>query len=105
MIDNKPIEPSNWIRELPESAQKNPDWNKLKAFLASPTEEVFDFRKNQNERTALESLIRYTDVDLTYETIRIGSPHTLRIKKTKASYLKLLKMWKEDVALYKRMEK
>ena len=104
LIDNKPNEPSNWTRELPESAQNNLDWNKLKAFLASPTEEVFDFRKNQNERTALESLIRYTDVDLAYETIRIGSPHTLRIKKTQTSYLKLLKMWKEDVALQNRID-
>lgn len=104
LIDNKPIEPLDWARELPESAKRNPDWNQLKAFLASPTEEIFDFRKNQNERTALENLIHNTNVDLSFETIRKGSPHTLRIKKTKASYMKLLGMWKEDVALLEKLE-
>ena len=57
----------------------------LADFMQSATEEILII-ENQAERTLVENAIRNTTVDLAMETIRKGSPHTLRLMKTQASY-------------------
>ncbi len=52
----------------------------------------------------MESAICNATVDLRTETIKKGSPHTLRITKTQAAYERALKEWKRDVALLERLE-
>jgi hypothetical protein len=101
-VQNKPQAPSNWTRILIDDSYNKKCWNILKDFLASPDQEIFDYRKNQQERTEMENAIRNTEVDLKTETIKIGSPHTLRITKTQASFEKKLKEWKEDENLLHR---
>lgn len=64
----------------------------MKSFINSPLEDVYEYRKKQVERDQLESLIHNVVIDLKTETIKKGSPHTLRISKTQASYERLLKM-------------
>ena len=77
----------------------------LAPFLASPTEQVFEYRKAQQYRSEVESAIRNATIDLRTETITRGSPHTLRIIKTQAEYERALKIWEEDVALLAELER
>ncbi|MCF8251474.1 MAG: hypothetical protein K9J37_16290, partial [Saprospiraceae bacterium] len=44
-------------------------------------------------------------IDLSMETVRKGSPHTLKLTKTQAAYLLALKHWEEDMVLLGRMGK
>jgi hypothetical protein len=97
--NNPPEPPANWSRSLPDTTNNKKEWSLLSAFLASPDERVFNYRKNQIERTAMEYAIKNVAIDLKTETIKKGSPHTLRITKTQADYQRQLKEWHEDVAL------
>lgn len=101
--DNQPKPPADWSREMPQTSHYKKQWRLLKDFLASPNEQVFDYRKNQSERNEMEEAIRGADIDLTTETIKRGLPHTLRITKTQAAYQKNMKAWHEDVNLLKKI--
>ncbi|SDC16363.1 2OG-Fe(II) oxygenase [Niabella drilacis] len=103
--DQQPQPPPDWSRPLPDTKQYSKEWQLLKTFLESPTEQVFNFRKNQAERTALEHAIKNATIDLKTETIKTGSPHTLRITKTQATYQRQMKDWKEDVVLLEKLKK
>lgn len=104
-VNNKPQPPENWTRPLPETGSNSKQWAILAPFLKSPTEEVFDFRKNQQERNELERTIQSATVDLKFETIRKGSPHTLRITKTLDNYLRQIRNWEEDVRLLEELKR
>ena len=51
----------------------------------------------------MEYAIKSVTIDLKMETIRKGSPHTLRLTKTQAAYERSLKKWEVDVELLKRL--
>ena len=102
-VNNQPQPPADWSREMPLVSEHKKQWAELKSFLASPVERVFDYRKNQNERTEMEYAIKKVTIDLKIETIRKGSPHTLRITKTTAAYQKSMQEWNEDVSLLKKV--
>jgi hypothetical protein len=102
--NNKPRPPENWARTLPDTKSNSKQWAILASFLQSPHESVFDYRKNQNERNELEHAIQHVTIDLKMETIKKGSPHTLRITKTQASYQRQMRMWNEDVALLEKVK-
>jgi hypothetical protein len=102
-VNSKPQPPANWSRALPDTKSDAKQWSILASFLRSPEESVFDYRKNQNERSELEHAINKVTVDLKMETIRKGSPHTLRITKTQAAYQRQMKHWNEDVVLLEKV--
>jgi hypothetical protein len=52
----------------------------------------------------MEQAIRGETIDLSMETIRKGSPHTLRLTKTQAAFRLSMKEWEEDVNLLKTIE-
>jgi len=103
--DNKPQPPADWRREMPNTREHKKQWAILSGFLASPIEQVFDYRAVQAERNEMEAAINRATIDLKMETIRKGSPHTLRITKTQDAYLRKLKEWDEDVALLELLER
>jgi hypothetical protein len=103
-VNNPPQPPANWSRSLPETTNNKKEWKLLTTFLESPDERVFDYRKNQSERTAMEYAIKNVTIDLKTETIKKGSPHTLRITKTQTAYQRQLKEWHEDVALLEKVK-
>ncbi len=88
---------------MPETASDKKQWQVLKEFLVSPHQQVFDYRVNQNERTEMEYAISRVTIDLRIETIKKGSPHTLRITKTLAAYNRQMRDWEEDVKLLERV--
>lgn len=102
-VNNKPQPPADWNRSLPDTRNYKKQWQMLKDFLESPIESVFDFRRKQDERNEMETAIRNAVVDLQCETIRKGSPHTLRITKTQDAYHRLVKKWQTDVALLEKL--
>lgn len=102
-VTDKPQPPADWSRQVPVTAGDKKQWQLLKAFLESPTDQVFDYRKNQTERNDLENAISHVTIDLKTETIKKGSPHTLRITKTQAAYNREMKSWKEDLVLLNKI--
>ena len=103
-VDNKPQEPKDYSRFFPEGDFKSPDLCIIRDFMRSPTEAVFDYRRNQHDRSKMEDVIKQLKLDLGTQIIRRGSPHTLRLTKTTASYQNALSNWKEDVALLQQLK-
>ncbi|MCC5815624.1 MAG: 2OG-Fe(II) oxygenase [Leptospira sp.] len=100
-VDKKPQPPVNWIRPIPDCNFNNHIWKKLQPFMDSPDEQVMDLKMLKEERKNVEYAILDAKVDLETTTIKKGSPHTLRITKTQATYESNLKKWKEDLNLLK----
>ncbi|PRY83788.1 2OG-Fe(II) oxygenase [Mongoliibacter ruber] len=104
-VDNKPQAPADWSRPVPDVPFDAMQWQILANFLQSPEAQVFDYRKKESERSLLEEAIKKVVIDLRTETIKRGSPHTLRIIKTQAAYDKQMEDWREDVALLERVKR
>lgn len=96
LVENKPEPPRNWSRSVPNTISFRDVWSELQAFLESPTQDVLDIRKAQRYRDHIENAIRNATVDLTTETIRRGSPHTLRLYKNQNEYDRKLHNWETD---------
>jgi predicted 2-oxoglutarate/Fe(II)-dependent dioxygenase YbiX len=103
-VNNKPQPPQNWTRSMPNVKADVKIWAILEDFIKSPDKMVFEYKRVQEERTRMESAINYATVDLRTETIRKGSPHTLRIIKTQASFERLLVNWEKDEQLLRRVK-
>jgi 2OG-Fe(II) oxygenase superfamily len=99
----QPQPPKDWRRSVPTSTTYKEIWAILKPFLESPVQSVLDYRQPQAYRDKMTSAISYTAVDLSMETIKKGSPHTLRLTKTQASYEKDLERWQKDVHLLEQL--
>ena len=104
-VNNKPQPPTDWSRQVPVANGDKKQWQLLKEFLESPQQQVFDYRVNQQERKEMEHAISRIVVDLKTETIKKGSPHTLRITKTQAAFNRQMKDWNEDVMLLEKISK
>jgi len=102
-VNNKPIAPATWKKEVPKSSQNTDYWDMLKDFLQSETQTEYDYRARQDLRSSLESIIRNVTIDLKMQTINQGSPHILRLTKTHASYDRDMKKWKEDCLLLEKL--
>jgi len=103
-VNDKPQPPADWARPLPNTGNFKKVWAFLADFIQSPTQQVFDYRQNQSARTEIENAILNVTIDLTTETIKKGSPHTLRLIKTQAAYQRELAKWVTDVGLLKKVE-
>ncbi len=95
-----PTPPPDWSREVPVIDRYNKEiWEILRPFLVSPTQHVFEYRKNESLRQQMEHAIKSVTIDLEMETLKQGTPHTLKITKTQAAYERKFKKWQEDVGL------
>lgn len=92
----KPTPPENWTRSFPKSNIYQNELEKIRSFLASPTQQVYDYSKRESDRKQMARAIRSVTIDLKMTTIKRGSPHTLRLTKTQSAYELKLKQWKED---------
>ncbi|ELR71544.1 hypothetical protein C900_02459 [Fulvivirga imtechensis AK7] len=104
-VNNMPQPPADWSRLVPQSKPYAQQWNLLSGFMQSPVQHTFDYRTNMQERKLMESAISSVKADLTMETIKKGSPHTLRITKTQATYKQQFREWQEDTELLKKAAK
>ena len=101
---HKPEPPPDWYRPLPDTTSYQEQWQILKPFLESADEYIFDFSRKQEERSAMQNAILSVSIDLKTETIKKGSPHTLRITKTQDAYECKLRDWKKDMVLLEQLE-
>jgi len=99
----KPLVPINWTRQMPTSTYHKREWEILKLFLESHSQEFFEYRKPQKDRTDLENAIRSVTIDLKMETIKKGSPHTLLIIKTQDEYKRKLSDWEYDLNMLNKI--
>jgi len=99
----KPTPPKTWKRKVPKTTYDEKIWELLRPFLESPTQQTFDYVKNESYRKNMKYAIKRVTIDLETETIRRGRPYTLRLTKTQAAYDKKLKEWEEDVALLEQL--
>lgn len=104
LANSQPIMPTDWRREMPRALHYQNQWAILKAFMASPNLQIFDYQQRQNERQIMEQAINAASVDLRMETIKKGSPHTLRLIKTYDSYHRQMADWNDDVRAFQQME-
>lgn len=95
----KPLPPEDWYRQMPTSTDYKKQWEILKLFLESPSQETFEYRKIQQDRLEMESAIKSVTIDLKMETIKKGSPHLLLITKTQDQYKRNLRDWEHDLTL------
>ena len=92
----EPKAPENWIRQLPEEVLPSKVHKLLAGFFSDPDQQVFDYKALQANRREVEHTLERADLDIKWETIRRGSPQTLRITKTSKSFKRLHKQWELD---------
>lgn len=103
-IENKPLPPTNWTRDLPTEFGNKKMLTIIAAFILSTTEEIFDYRAKEDLRNEMEYFLRKSKFDVDTQTIKKGSPYTLRLAKNRNSYLNLYKKWEEDIEYFKKLE-
>ena len=104
-IKVKPSPPATWKRKIPKSKYYQNRLEILRPFLESPTQQVFDYIKNERERKDMKYAVKDVTIDIRMETIRSGRPYTLRLTKTQTAYEKKLKEWEEDLAFLEQVNK
>ena len=75
------------------------DCMELKCFLIHPTETQHQFRVNKSRRQHLHDQLDSTRADVIHKTELTGSPHTLVVTKTNASYEENAKKQRQEQAL------
>jgi hypothetical protein len=104
-VNDKPTPPPNWSRPVPQSSGgRIKAWSILSDFLKSPDQNLFDYKSNEADRTEMAHNIRNEKMDIKMETIKRGSPYTLRLTKTQDTYLRELAKWNEDVKWLKKAQ-
>lgn len=93
----EPNPPGDWIRDLPENALPKKIFGLLIDFFCSPVDACFDYRAVQSERKDMEYALGRADLEVRTETIKKGSPHTLRIIKTAKNYENAHRQWELDM--------
>ncbi len=91
----EPQAPSDWTREC-KTRCTCANCGEVNSFLLSSTQSTYRFRSLKPDREHVESCLRSADADVNCSTDRAGSPQSLVIAKTDASYRKKLEVYHED---------
>ncbi|MEJ7766837.1 MAG: hypothetical protein WKF89_03435 [Chitinophagaceae bacterium] len=103
-VDNKPKPPADWSRPVPVTGSDSKVWMMLAPFLQSASVQVFDYRAGESLRREVENAIGRVTIDLAMETIKKGSPYTLRLVKTQSAYERERGEWVSDEELLAKAE-
>jgi hypothetical protein len=76
----------------------------LARFLADPALPQWSMRAAQPDRSHVESTIKSSHCDVVTATVRKGSPHTLVVTKTQASYERRVAQRRGDVKMLAEIE-
>lgn len=96
----------DWKRPCPNLVNANAKHLlELESFMLDPVRESHDFKYSQHIRSSFANAISKHELDLDCETVKKGTPHTLRCRKNSKSYERLLKVRAQDGALLKKLEK
>ncbi len=97
-----PTPPTDWRRPA-ELSCACPHCQDLARFLNGPDRSQWELKAVKQSRGHVEEVIRKARCDLDCQTIRRGSPHTLRCVKNDASYRRALKAYETLCADLKRL--
>jgi hypothetical protein len=78
------------------------DCQTLVTFCRDPEETTLGFKMPVDRRKHLQRVIQLYQLDLDCDTIRLGSPHTLRVTKNLASYKRAIA---QNVAARERLKR
>lgn len=79
------------------------DCHGLRAFLSDRRESTWTLRAAQDRRSHVQSAARGANADLTFRTVRTGSPHSLVCTKTQASYEARVRQRQADLAVLAKL--
>lgn len=91
-----PAPPEDWRQDL-EISCNCADCLELQAFAVDPIEQTHRFRVRKDRRMHLHRQIEKHRLDMTHLTERKGSPQTLICNKTRRSYERRRKSYRQDV--------
>ena len=97
-------EPSNWKRDNKLSC-KCEDCKSLGRFLEDAEKETWRFKAVEGRRMHIENVITNNYCDVDCKTLKQARPYSLVCSKNKASYLKRLKLHKDDLKNLSHFEK
>lgn len=83
-VQDPPSPPKNWSMPKRGCAGVCPDCRALDAFLINPHQSVGRFPMGQQRRRHIHTQL--DNSDCTHETVRVGSPHTLVVTKTRRGH-------------------
>ena len=98
-----PPSPTDWSEHVTFSCSQK-ECVELVGFLGHPTETVHKFKACADIRDHLESHLHNAKCSVTCSTERVGSPHTLVVKKNRAGYDRKIKACKKMNAIIVRLQ-
>jgi hypothetical protein len=99
-----PAAPTDWAQPVKIKCGCG-DCVELERFAGDPAAQVHRFRVAKHRRQHLHGTINRLGLDMTHETERIGSPHTLVCTKTRRSYEKRCHQYRSDIEQLKTLAK
>jgi hypothetical protein len=99
-----PLEPPADYRRDAALTCKCTNCAPLAVFLADPKLPKWAMQAKEADRKHVEFRIRNSNCDAVTTTERKGSPHTLIVTKTQASYERRVKQRRDDIAMVKRID-
>jgi hypothetical protein len=100
----EPVYPTDYVRYFPDVAKKNKLDELLKDFCENPNIYTLDYRKAEQERKEMQSRINHYHLDIITDTIKKGSPYTLRLTKNTNTYNRFMKEFEEDGKMLGKLE-
>ena len=94
--ENPPPVPGDWAQPMTAGSQRPPELHELELFARDPVRQVHRIRAKKEIRQTLHQTIERLGLDMTHVTERKGSPYTLVLTKTRASYERACKRHRSD---------
>ena len=97
-----PEKPKDWSQQMKLTCSCA-ECKELKVFVTAPDQQVHRFRARQDRRNHLESIISSQALDISCQTDRSGSPHSLVCTKNRHSFEKHCEQYAQDIESFKKL--
>jgi 2OG-Fe(II) oxygenase superfamily len=97
LTSQQPYREPSWKRFYPDQKPVNEFQKLLYQFCNDASAKVFEYRAAQNMRSQVENYIANYKLDISCNTIKKGTPHTLVLTKNENAYNKKMNEYYEDV--------
>ena len=101
--EDPPPVPVDWAQPMTAGSQRPPELRELELFARDPVRQAHRIRAKKEIRQTLHQTIERLGLDMTHVTERKGSPYTLVLTKTRASYERACKRHRSDQADMRRL--
>ena len=102
-INSYPDYTRPYIKKQSSHHQEDSFFNQLETFCLCSDSATFDIRARASIRDSITNHIRESQLDFDCQTIKKGTPHTLRLSKNDHSYHRALKTRESDILQLKRL--